>query len=561
MENTINDLMCTTTLDYIATINVTQPPDPKVIESEILDRVNVKIDSLNQNLPSRGKHGYFKKLLPWQIAQILLSLYHIRTICTSDAGADRNYDLLAIYQPDGINAGLYVTDDETFRALIRKYNASISMKDITEVMIILRDEAKRDYRCTKDNLIAVNNGIFDFDKKVLLPFDPDLIFLSKSRVNYVSNPVNPVIYNPEDGTYWDVESWMQEFAPEDPSIVQLLWEVMSAVVRPFVAWNKSAWFYSETGNNGKGTLCELMRQLVGPGSYASVSLAALGGQFALEPIVTASAIIVDENDVGTYIDKAANLKSLITHDVVTINRKYKPQIPFRFYGFMVQCLNEMPRVKDKSDSFFRRQLFVPFTKSFTGHERRYIKNDYLHRPEVLEYVLWKVLNMTHYELSEPEACKDALNEYKEYNDPVRQFLDEILPQTNWDLLPFNYLYDCYTAWSTKYAPSGKQLGVASFNQQVLMIIADSQEWVCPGKRKQIRASKRMSATEPLIIKYNLVSWMNEKYKNNVSATPKEKCTPIPGQFVENKYRGLLRINPKCGETYDSTNDTTEPEQE
>ena len=107
----------------------------------------------------------------------------------------------------------------------------------------------------------------------------------------------------------------------------------------------------------------------------------------LEPMLYSVAIIVDENDVGTYIDKAANLKAIVTGDVIQINRKFKTPIPYQFKGFMVQCLNEMPRVKDKSDSFFRRQLFIPFTKCFTGAERKYIKQDYLKRKEVLEYGL------------------------------------------------------------------------------------------------------------------------------------------------------------------------------
>lgn len=127
----------------------------------------------------------------------------------------------------------------------------------------------------------------------------------------------------------------------------------------------------------------------------------------LEPLTRATAIIVDENDVGTYIDRAANLKAVITNDVIQINRKNKMPISYQFYGFMVQCLNELPKIKDRSDSFFRRQLFIPMTKCFTGKERKYIKNEYLHRKDVLQYVLHRVLNMDYDTLSEPEACKAA----------------------------------------------------------------------------------------------------------------------------------------------------------
>lgn len=95
-----------------------------------------------------------------------------------------------------------------------------------------------------------------------------------------------------------------------------------------------------------------MRQLCGKGSYTSIPLGDFGKDFMLEPLVRGCTnILVDENDVGLYIDKAANIKALITGDIVQVNRKFKTPISLRFRGFMVQCLNSMPRIKDKSDSF------------------------------------------------------------------------------------------------------------------------------------------------------------------------------------------------------------------
>lgn len=65
------------------------------------------------------------------------------------------------------------------------------------------------------------------------------------------------------------------------------------------------------------------------------------------------------------------------------------------------------------------------------------------RKEVVEYVMYKVLNINYYEFDLPEACKNALEEYKEFNDPVRQFMSEIMPELQWDLVPFTFLYDLY----------------------------------------------------------------------------------------------------------------------
>ena len=538
---TSNAVLQNITLDYLNQINRNAPPPPLQIEADLLTQAELQFSMLNAQRTAGTKWKAPKRLEPVQIAYIIKELYPVCTICTGGEGSDESYDLLVIYQDDGPRRGIYVSDDKTFRSLMRQYNFTLKDHEFQEAMTTLHDIVPRRTRCTEKNLIAVNNGIFDYDTKTLMDFTPDYVFLSKSRVDYRANAVNPVIHNPDDNTDWDVESWMKELS-DDPEIVNLLWQILGAIIRPLVPWNKSAWFYSESGNNGKGTLCELMRQLVGSGSYASVPLADMGKDFMLEPLTRASCIIVDENDVGTFIDKAANLKAIVTNDVLPINRKFKTPIAYQFYGFMVQCLNEMPKVKDKSDSFFRRQLFIPFEKCFTGKERKYIKSDYLHRQEVLEYVMCRVLNMDYYSLSEPEACKLALEEYKEYNDPVRQFMEEILPLARWDMLPFTMLYAMYQTWFKRNVPSGKIQSRNTFINDVITAISNDTEWVCPDKKRQFYGSGKMECCEPLLGMFDLKDWMNPKFANVAAASEKDRCTPMAGQYARTRFRGILRIS-------------------
>jgi len=526
------------TLATLETLTPEQLADPSYVESQVLYECRSAINLENSLRDKNAKIRGIDELLPAQIADILVYSYPIVRIAGAGKNADEDQDMIAIYQFEGPDEGLYVASEVRFRELVRKYNYAITSKQTSEVYLSVMEKLPRSQRCQQENLVAVNNGIFDYETKILHPFTPELIFLTKSRVNYNPNAKNIVIHNDEDGTDWDVESWMETLS-DDPEIVNLLWEILGAIIRPLVPWNKSAWFYSNTGNNGKGTLCELMRRLVGDGSYAVIPLADFGKDFLLEPLLRASTIIVDENDVGTYIDKAANIKAVITGDTLSINRKFKAPVAFNFRGFMVQCLNELPRIKDKSDSFFRRQLFIQFTKCFTGVERKYIKEDYLHRQEVLEYVMYRVLNMNYYSLSEPEACKLALDEYKEFNDPVRQFCAEILSKAKWDLLPFIFLYDIYQIWFRRAFPSGKIQNRNKFIEDLLVAIKDDPMWECPDKTRQIASSGRMYCFEPLIEEYGLTDWMNPKFLHIGSATAQERCTPFPGQY--NKvYRGLTR---------------------
>lgn len=335
-----------------------------------------------------------------QIARIIEKVELVERISCSENRHEEELDLLGVYQESGKNEGIYDTSDEALNHIIAEYNAAAVEKDEKEVRHFLKHSLEEKKRCMEPDLIAVNNGIFDYKNKVLLPFSRDKIFLSKSRVDYNANAQNITIYNPDDNSSWDLESWMQELS-NDPEVVSLLWEVVGAINRPFVKWEKSAWFYSAEGCSGKGTLCVLLRNLCGKDSFASLALSDFAKEFMLEPLIRASAVISDENDVGTYIDRSANLKAVITNDALLINRKFKSPITYQFFGMVVECLNEYPRIKDTSDSFYRRQLFIKFDKCFTGHAKKYIKDDYLNRKEVLEYALFRVLNMTYYELSEP----------------------------------------------------------------------------------------------------------------------------------------------------------------
>ena len=109
-----------------------------------------------------------------------------------------------------------------------------------------------------------------------------------------------------------------------------------------------------------------MKNLVGRDMCASIKIADFKKEFMLEPLLHASAIVVDENDVGKYVDEAANFKAIITGDTITINRKHRIPITFQPHMLQVQCINELPQFKDKSESLYRRQLIIEFKKSFTN---------------------------------------------------------------------------------------------------------------------------------------------------------------------------------------------------
>lgn len=502
------------------------------IEYRILDEVNRWISTV---VADDGEKIQRLSYLPnAAIARLMIALEGIKALNYSDGNNAGNYQL-GIYQDCGENEGIYVTTEDLFIKVIKKYNFNISVSGIRQVMELLRYTAPvvavRKYR----NLIPVNNGIFDYDTKKLLPFSPDYVFVSKCKVNFNAAATNVVIHNDDDGTDWDVDSWIHELT-DDPQVEKLIWQIIGAVIRPNVRWDKVIMPYSTKGNNGKGTLCRLLRNLCGEGNYTSIAINDMSKNFRLSPLLHVSAVIVDENNVTGYLDDASTFKALITGDQVQIEEKYKAPVDFRFSGLMVQCVNFLPRVNDKTSSFYRRILMVPFEKCFTGAERKYIKDDYLNRQEVLEYVLCKVLEKipSYYEFDVPDACTRLLDDYKTFNDPVRQFAEEMLPELKWQLVPNKFLYDLFKAWYEENIPSGRVQGKNSFLQEFKDVIAERDDWKATGS--SVPTQGYSFGSEPLIIRYNLTKWMNDAYRGTDAAMI---CTPSM-DTIKSSVSGIIR---------------------
>ncbi len=499
---------------------------PCYVTAEVLRNIYLCIDMHNAVCGGDEKWKKPRSLPAVSMALIINTRHMVRRIVQ---GQDRGY--LAIYQTMGADAGIYVdaTDGIRLERLIDAYEPDYDTKAQREVTAKLWTYAEIAELTQNPDLIAVNNGIFNYKTKKLLPFSPDYVFTSKSRVNYVLGAASPVIQNP-DGTTWDVESWMQSLS-DDPEIVELLWQVVGAVIRPHVRWDKMVCMYSSKGMNGKGTLCELLRQI--SGSTASITVSAFEDNFRLAELLSVSAVVTDENTVSEYNRDPAALKAIVTGDPVQINIKFKNPVTIRFNGLVVQCFNSMPRFSDKTSSLSRRLLIIPFDKTFKGQERTYIKSDYLHRQDVLEYILYKVLNTNYYAFLEPARCRTILDDFELQNDPVKMFLGEILSDLVWTLVPWEFLYDLYKAWMKKNAPAAKPVNKNTFQEGVRQALDARLDWE-PTPYAIRATSANMGIPEPLILEYDLTAWMNPYYKGSDMV----KLCSFPRK---NTYRGIRKV--------------------
>lgn len=494
-----------------------------------LNEDSVKDDPINVRYPYQKKGSsrflMIKEFTNYQVAKIFSVYFKVKQIYFTDETLGDNYRF-GFYNEDGPMKGLYDIDDSSIHSKLLSIRNSLSKSDFISIYENLAYVCPKVKLCSDIDLVAVNNGIFNYKTKKLLDFNPDYIFLSKSQVNYREDVKNPQI-KMHDGLMWDIEFWLRDLVHCEDDY-NLLWQIISATLRHKVKWNKAIFLYATSGNNGKGTFCELLRNLLGPNNHTSIPISAFSKDFLLEPLLNVSNVITDENDTNAYLDAARNFKSAITQDKIYIDIKYKKPICFRFKGLLVECINNVFKVKDKTDSLYRRLLFVKMDKKFQGVERRYIKDDYIKREDVLEYVLFKALTdnsifkKTKYSDLESvpkeymfhisEISYQLCLETKESNDPIRQFVSECFYDFVWDFLPYDFLYSCYKNWFLKNI-SMKSVYVSKkkFIQDIKDIIeSDYDDWV--ESENKVTISKFCNKPEPFIISYDVKDWMNNDYK-------------------------------------------------
>lgn len=531
--------------NYLSSLKI---PDP--IELDFLLDVGeytlgakiAEVENFNLTLRS-GKKRVPDRLDFEDVAIILMSLYTFKNIQMTERSDDT---ILAVYVDSNRSnkKGTYNTNVRNMFEIMDRLAPNFKNKDMEDVL----DKIERSVPTveqTKDrHLFIVNNGIYNQRTQTLLPFSTDFVYLTKIPVDYDPNPINPVIPAP-DGYKWDVESWIADLAVDDDTAT-LIWQVIADCLQPHHSRHKSIWFYSEKGNNGKGTIGQLIKNLLGKGNYASLAVADFNHEFLKETLLGVGANIADENDVDVYIDSIKDYKASITGDDINVNRKYEKPLRIQFLGTNIQMMNGLPKTKDKSDSFYRRLILVPFLKSFTNNgERKYIKDDYIHRTAVLQYVMYKALQMDFEEYITPASSALLMESYKEKNNPVLEFWNELKDEFVWDLLPTQFLYDLFVKWSETNNPSGKVMSKRSFSDSLTTVLHTLRApWDDKtGQNDKVRVLDKMKDDEPLITEYGLdmpnkggkpTQWMDGSYLG-ANAEKRRDFTR------KSMYRGYLRL--------------------
>lgn len=436
--------------------------------------------------------------------------------------------------------GLYKECDEFIEIHVSLLQQPLSMTSRKNILAYVAMMTPVVHESLDSTHVVVNNGIFNKETKELEPFRPSFVATSKIQTNYVPVTTSPRLTEP-DGSLWTIDDWIMELADNDPEKNELLWQVLAASFNPGHAYNKAILFVSRRGNNGKGTYGQLIKNIVGVGNYSSLKIHDYSKRFEKKNLIGKVVNIADENPVGVYIDNVDDFKAVVTGDDISIEPKHKDSFPAVIKHVTIQMINGMPKFRDKTNSFYRRLVMVPFEHTFEGVEKKYIKNEFIRDKSIKEYVLSKALEMDSFDtFVVPQVTKTLLSEYKSENNTVFEFWDDMYNEFQWNVIPTKLAYPVYKEWMREFNSNSITYGRNQFIQYTRDWGDETGLLLDKSKRTDnIKITNQLDADEPLITKYNITEFFEPSYKG---ADPVQKRAF--DRSAIKTIRGFIKITPQ-----------------
>lgn len=230
----------------------------------------------------------------------------------------------------------------------------------------------------------------------------------------------------------------------DPAVRQVVLEYVGYTLLADTRY-QVAQFWIGNGANGKSELAKIIAAL--HRQVVSLRIADLQG-FGSQGLIGASLIDVDETPAR--IDEQA-LKSLISGDLICLDRKYQAPISLRPTAKWIIRGNALPAVSDQSDGFWRRLQLVRFSAHIPPSERdpmighKIINLELAGVASLVIHALHRLLQRGRFSI--PAAMLEIQQELRVGANSVLAWVDDREVQTdNTVKSESSRIYQAYTSW-------------------------------------------------------------------------------------------------------------------
>lgn len=267
-----------------------------------------------------------------------------------------------------------------------------------------------------NEFVACRNGLLHVGTRVAGALTPR--YFNRVSVPFDYDPAAPA---PRKWLEFLAQLW-----PGDPDAIAALQEWFGYVLSGRTDLHKIFLMVGPT-RSGKGTIARVLSAMIGRGNMAGPTLASLGTNFGLQPLLGKPLAIVSDArlsgtaNIGVVVER---LLSISGEDTLTIDRKYRDQwtgqLPTRF----LILSNELPRFGDASGAVAARFIITTMHNSFLGRENPRLTAELM--PELPGILLWALDGLDRLTerktFTEPASSRDAITALQDLVSPVAAFV-------------------------------------------------------------------------------------------------------------------------------------------
>ena len=434
---------------------------------------------LTRTSDKNGEPRPAKKLPIVTITKILTKLASFKMI-----GANEIESSLYLYNPF---EGIYEERPHFIGRLVNTITAEAMQRDRTEVMNRIADSLDVSDITKNENLAVLKNGIYDIEKHELLPFSSKYTFVTKTDAVWDENATEEPVFG-ENG--WTLSKALSTyFDGQRDEIAAFFYACQNAILtnRPSKTF---VYFYSKSGQTGKGTLTQLLISLVGKRNAGSANIETIESRFGLASVYDKALIYGNENDLPMAKNGSNNLKNLATGDGITVDRKGISAITVSPTPLVVQSMNVEPDFAVYNGGIKSRARIFVFEHSFVdeGDEDTRVKSEYINSPKLLKWLTHKVLSMDVPDrLPNFKASLAATNEAQSRAfDMYDDWITDRFENFKGSEFPIKALFLDFNAWRKKRDDDAEKVSQIKFSKELRTHLG--VDWVYEAKHGRANMS-------------------------------------------------------------------------
>lgn len=286
-------------------------------------------------------------------------------------------------------------------------------KEVKSYLLTMAPEVQLKY----ENLINFKNGLYDLNNNTLMPHSPYYFTINQINANINWNPVRIDA----------VDRFLDKISCRNIGRKKAILQMIGYSMTSSVEMQKAFVLYGKTAGNGKSILLEIIERLIGSESVSHVTLQDfVSNRFSVSEIKGKLVNIVSEM-TKEFLKDSSVFKQIVTGDTITVEEKFKDRHTIKPYAKHIFTANELPKVADTSNGYFRRLFIIPFEAVFTETEKSNFNFNELVTQQALEYLA--AISLKEYikairknKFSNEEESKNIIETYKMESNTVIAYL-------------------------------------------------------------------------------------------------------------------------------------------